>query len=120
MMVGEHDIMVNGWAEVDGGSITIAVHPQGAVDMLEPKEKRTYPLADVTGWHANGASVAFGVGRRLGLFATNGAEAPVHSCEMKCEVDNAAQQLTAGARRFKLLEEGFRRHSQLVRGPTHT
>jgi hypothetical protein len=57
MMVGEHDIMVNGWAEVDGGSITIAVHPQGAVDMLEPKEKRTYPLADVTGWHANGASV---------------------------------------------------------------
>ena len=65
--------------------------------MFEPKEKRTYPLADITAWHASGSSITFGVGK-LGLFATDGAEAPVHNCEMKCEDANAAQQLTAEAR----------------------
>jgi hypothetical protein len=94
---GEHDIIGHGWVEIHDGSISVAVHPRGAVGMLEPKEKRTYPLADITAWHASGESISFGVGK-LGLFATNGAEAPVHSCEMKCKDGNAAQQLTAEAR----------------------
>jgi hypothetical protein len=83
--------------EIDGNAITVSVHPRGVVGMLEPKEKRTYQLADITSWGATGASITFGVGK-LGLFATDGAEAPVHICEMKCEDANAARQLTAEAR----------------------
>jgi hypothetical protein len=102
---GEHDIMGHGWAEVDGAAITVAVHPRGAVGMLEPKEKRTYPLADISSWKATGSSITFGVSR-LGLFATNGAEAPVHICEMKCEDAKAAQQLTSEARAAGLTTRG--------------
>ncbi len=94
---GEHDILGHGWVEIEGNAITVSVHPRGVVGMLEPKEKRTYQLADITSWGATGASVTFGV-KKLGLFATDGAEAPVHICEMKCEDANAAQQLTAEAR----------------------
>jgi hypothetical protein len=90
---GEHDILGHGHVAIDDN----AIHPRGIASVLEPKEKRTYPLADITVWHAAGASITFGVGH-LGLFATDGAEAPVHNCEMKCEDANAAQQLTAEAR----------------------
>jgi hypothetical protein len=93
----EHDILGHGYAVIDDSAITVSVHPRGIASVLEPKEKRTYPLADITAWHAAGASITFGVGK-LGLFATNGAEAPVHNCEMKCEDADAAQQLTAEAR----------------------
>jgi hypothetical protein len=103
----EHDIIGHGWAEIDNGSITIAVHPRGAFGLLEPKEKRTYALADITAWRATGESVTFGVGR-IGLFATNGAEAPVHNCSMKCEDGNTAQQLTAQARDAGLAGGGGR------------
>lgn len=34
----------------------------------------------------------------LAFFATNGAEAPNHICEMKCADANAARDLTAEAR----------------------
>jgi hypothetical protein len=61
----EHD----GWAEVQGNTVTIVVHPKGVVGMLEPKEKRTYPLAEISSWRTNGDSIIFGVGK-LGLFAT--------------------------------------------------
>jgi hypothetical protein len=94
---GEHDILGHGWVEIDGNAISVSVHPRGVVGMLEPKEKRMYPLADITSWGATGSSITFGV-RKLGLFATDGAEAPVHICEMKCEDANAAQRLTAEAR----------------------
>ena len=94
---GEHDILGHGYAVIDDDAITVSVHPRGIASVLEPNEKRTYPLTDITAWHASGASITFGVGK-LGLFATNGAEAPVHNCEMKCEDANAAQQLTAEAR----------------------
>jgi hypothetical protein len=93
----EHDIIGHGWVEIENGSITVAVHPRGAVGMLEPKEKRTYSLADITAWGANEESITFGVGQ-IGLFATNGAEAPVHNCELKCENATTAEQLTAEGR----------------------
>jgi hypothetical protein len=94
---GEHDILGHGYLQIGDNSITVSVHPRGIASVLEPKEKRTYPLADITAWHASGASISFGVGK-LGLFATDGAEAPIHNCQMKCEDANAAQQLTAEAR----------------------
>jgi hypothetical protein len=94
---GEHDIIGHGWAEIHDRSITIAVHLKGVTGMLEPKEKRTYALADITSWHTTGQSIGFGVGN-LGLFATNGAEAPNHICEMKCADSAAARGLTAEAR----------------------
>jgi hypothetical protein len=47
-MSEEHDIIGHGWAEVEGDSITIAVNRRRVVGMLEPKEKRTYLLADIT------------------------------------------------------------------------
>jgi hypothetical protein len=94
---GEHDLLGHGHAVIDGNAITVSVHPRGIASVLLPKEKRTYQLADITAWHTAGASITFGVGK-LGLFATNGAEAPVHNCEMKCEDADAAQQLTAEAR----------------------
>jgi hypothetical protein len=93
----EHDILGHGFVEIDDNAITVSVHPRGIASVLEPKEQRTYPLADITAWHASGASITFGVGE-LGLFATNGAQAPVHNCEMKCQDANAAEQLTAEAR----------------------
>lgn len=93
----EHDILGHGWVEIEGHAITLSVHPRGFARMLEPRETRTYPLADITAWRAAGASITFGVGK-LGLFATDGAEAPVHNCEMKCEDDNAARRLTEDAR----------------------
>jgi hypothetical protein len=102
---GEHDILGKGWAEIDGAAITVAVHSRGVVGMLEPKEKRTYLLADISSWRANGSSITFGVSR-LGLFASNGAEAPVHICEMKCENAEAAQQLTVEARAAGLATGG--------------
>jgi hypothetical protein len=94
---GEHDILGHGWVEIEGNAITVSVHPRGVAGMLQPQVKRTYPLADITSWGATGASITFGVGK-LGLFATDGAEAPVHICEMKCEDANAAHQLTEEAR----------------------
>jgi hypothetical protein len=93
---GEHDIIGHGWAEIDGDSITIAVHPRGVAGLLEPKQKRTYLLADISSWHTTGNAVGFGVGK-IGLFATNGAEAPIHVCEMKCDDADAARQLSADA-----------------------
>jgi hypothetical protein len=99
---GEHDIIGHGWAYIEDSSITIAVHPHGVVGMLEPKEKRTYALADVVSWHATGESIGIGVGK-LGLFATNGADAPIHICQMKCEDANAAAQLTKVAKAAGLL-----------------
>jgi hypothetical protein len=94
---GEHDILGHGYVEIGDNTITVSVHPRGIASVLEPKEKRTYPLADITSWGTAGASITFGVGK-LGLFATDGAEAPIHNCEMKCENADAAQQLTAEAR----------------------
>jgi hypothetical protein len=94
--MGEHDIIGHGWAEIEGDSITIAVHPRGAVGMVEPKEKRTYRLADISSWRTTGSSIGFGVGA-IGLFATNGAEASVHVCEMRCDDADAARQLSADA-----------------------
>jgi hypothetical protein len=47
--------------------------------------------------NVSGDSIGFGVGK-FGLFATNGAEAPVHLCEMKCENADAARSLTEDAR----------------------
>jgi hypothetical protein len=102
---GEHDILGHGWAEIENSAITIAVHPRGALGMLEPKEKRTYPLADIASWRAAGESITFGVGK-LGLFATNGAEAPVHNCQMKCGDADAAHELTAEARAAGLRSGG--------------
>jgi len=104
---GEHDILGHAWVEIDGNAITVAVHPRGMGGMLEPKEKRTYPLADISSWQAKGASITFGVSK-LGLFATNGAEAPIHICEMKCRDANAAQQLTTEARASGLATGGGR------------
>jgi len=93
----EHDILGQGWVEIEDNAITVSVHPRGVARLLEPPVKRTYPLTDITSWGATGASLTFGVGK-LGLFATDGAEAPVHICEMTCEDANAAHQLTAEAR----------------------
>ena len=92
----EHDIIGHGWAEVQGNAITIVVHPKGVVGMLEPKEKRRYPLAEITSWRTNGDSIIFGVGK-LGLFATNGAEAAIHNCQVKCDDAAAARKLTEAA-----------------------
>jgi hypothetical protein len=94
---GEDDILGHGWAAIEDNSITIAVQPRGVVAMLGPKEKRTYVLADIASWDVNGPSIAFGVGSQ-GLFATNGAEAPNHICQMECENADAARQLTEQAR----------------------
>jgi hypothetical protein len=47
---GEQDILGHGWAEIEIDSITIAVKPRGMIATLEPKEKRTYVLADITSW----------------------------------------------------------------------
>ena len=105
MSSGEHDILGHGWAEIDGSAITVAVHPRGVVGALEPKEKRTYPLADISSWGASGSSITLGVSK-LGLFASNGAEAPVHICEMKCENAEAAQRLTTEARAAGLTTRG--------------
>jgi hypothetical protein len=101
----EHDILGHGWAEIDDSAITVAVHPRGIGGMLEPREKRTYSLGDISSWRATGATIAFGVGK-LGLFATNSAEAPVHICEMKCADANAARQLAADARAAGLATGG--------------
>jgi hypothetical protein len=105
MSSGEHDIVGHGWAEIDGAAITVAVHSGGVMGALEPKEKRTYPLADITSWGASGSSITFGV-NWLGLFASNGAEAPVHICQMKCETAEAARQLTTEARAAGLATGG--------------
>jgi hypothetical protein len=94
---GEHDILGHGWAEIQDNSITVSVHPRGIVGRLGPSEKRTYPLTEITSWGVAGASITFGVGK-MGLIATNGAEAPIHNCQMKCEDAVAAQQLTEEAR----------------------
>lgn len=94
---GEHDIIGHGWAEIDGAAITIGVHARGVVGLVGPKERRTYLLAEITSWRATGASITFSVSK-LGLFATNGAEAPVHICELQCADAQAAQQLTTEAR----------------------
>jgi hypothetical protein len=101
----EHNIIGHGWAEIEDGSITVAVHPRGAVGMIEPKEKRTYPLADITSWVTSGESVTFGAGNRGG-FATNGAEAPIHLCQMACDDADAAQRLTEEARAAGLRSGG--------------
>jgi hypothetical protein len=93
----EHDIIGHGWVEIQSNAITIAVHPKGVIGMLEPKEKRTYRLAEITSWRTNGDSVTFGVGK-LGLFATNGAEVAVHNCQVKCDDADAARRLTEEAR----------------------
>jgi hypothetical protein len=102
---GEHDIIGHGWVEIEGAAITVAVHARGVVGMVGPKERRTYPLAEITSWRATGASITFGVSK-LGLFATNGAEAPVHICEMHCADAEAAQQLTTVARAAGLTTGG--------------
>jgi hypothetical protein len=107
----EHDIIGHGWAEVQGNAITIVVHPKGVVGMLEPKERRTYPLAEITSWRTNGDSIIFGVGK-LGLFATNGAEAAIHNCQVKCGDAAAARKLTEEARSAGLsCENGPPMHS---------
>lgn len=71
----EHDIIGHGWAEIHDEAITIAVHVKGVVGMLEPKEKRTYPLANVTSWHTSGESIGFGVGN-LGLLRNQRCRGP--------------------------------------------
>jgi hypothetical protein len=101
----EHDIIGHGWAEIEDGSITVAVHPRGAVGMIEPKERRTYPLADITSWGTSGDSITFGVGK-IGVSATNGAEAPIHLCQMACDDADAAQRLTEEARAAGLRSGG--------------
>jgi hypothetical protein len=107
----EHDIIGHGWAEVQDDTITIAVHPKGVVGMLEPGEKRTYRLAEITSWRTNGKSIAFGVGK-LGLFATNGAEAAIHNCQMKCGDADSARRLTDEARSAGLSRDnGPQKHS---------
>jgi hypothetical protein len=93
----EHDIIGHGWAEINGDAIVIAIHPRGVMAKLEPKEKRTYSLADITSWEAKGTSIGFGVGN-LGVFATNGAESPNHICQMQCVDADAARKLTEEAR----------------------
>ncbi len=93
----EHDILGHGWVEIENRAVTVSVRPRGIAGVLEPREKRTDPLAEITAWRAAGASINFGVGK-IGLFATNGAEAPVHNCEMKCEDADAARRLTEEAR----------------------
>jgi hypothetical protein len=92
----EHDLVGHGWVEIERDAITIHVHPRGVVGRLEPNEKRTYALRDISAWGTDGGAITFGVGR-IGLFAANGAEAPVHSCQMKCDDAAAARRLTEEA-----------------------
>jgi hypothetical protein len=98
MAIGpEHDLLGHGWLEVDGGALVVAIRPDGIVGNLEPKEKRRYELTEIRGWHITGALLEFSVGS-IGLFATNGAEAPVHQGRARLASEDDARSLTQDAR----------------------
>lgn len=89
----EHDLLGHGWIEVDQGSLIVATRPDGIVGHLEPKEKRSYDLAAIRAWRITGTLLEFTVGS-IGLFATNGAEAPVHQGRARFSSEQDAQALT--------------------------
>ena len=93
----EHDLIGHGWVEIVEGFLVVAIHSDGIVGHLEPKEKRRYELSQFTGWRVAGAHLEFSLGS-IGGFATDGAQAPVHQgqCELASEQD--ATELTKEAR----------------------
>jgi hypothetical protein len=106
----ERDLIGSGWAEITEGTLTVAIRPDGIVGHFEPKEKRSYPLASVSGWQVSGEviEVTFGT---AGPVASTEADAPAHLGTMKCASAEAASALTAEARASGLALQQAPRHS---------
>ena len=93
----ENEIEGRGWAEIDGSTVIISLHPDGRATAAEPGENHRYLLADITSWYQAGASVAFGVSK-AGPFDSYAARSRNHGCSMRCKNAKAAEHLTAEAR----------------------
>lgn len=101
---GEHDIIGHGWVEIENNTITVAVHPRGAGGMLEPKEKRTYPLTDITSWRASGCSITYGSGRWACSLLTERMPRPQLPDELRSrQRRSAAHSRRSGSRAAKRL-----------------
>jgi hypothetical protein len=85
---GEHDLLGDGWVEIDDGELRVAIRPQGLVGHLEPREKRSYPLNQVGGWHTSGDLVEVRFGD---------ATFPSHLGKFRCANAEEAADLTAMA-----------------------
>lgn len=109
---GEHDLVGSGWVEIADGVLTVAIRPAGILGHFEPREKRSYRLSSVTGWHVSGnvVEVTFGT---AGPVAADGADAPAHLGTVKCASVEAAEALTAEARACGVAPRQPPRHSGL-------
>lgn len=85
---GEHDLLGDGWVEIDDGELRVAIRPHGLVGHLEPKETRAYPLPQAGRWHTSGDVVEVSFGD---------ATYPSHLGRFRCSDAEAAQELTAAA-----------------------
>jgi hypothetical protein len=94
---GEHDLMGDGWVELDGGQLIVAIRPKGLAGHFQPKEKRSYELAQVASWRTNGDLVEVSFGE-VGPVATTGATAPSHLGKFRCTDADEAKNLTDAAR----------------------
>lgn len=94
---GEHDLIGEGWIEIDGGEMKVAIRPKGLIGHLEPKEKRSYSLSGAVSWHVQGDIIEVSFGE-AGQVASNGATAPSHLGKFRCTDAEAARNLTTAAR----------------------
>ncbi len=99
---GPHDLRGKGRVEIDAEGIHVTIRPRGLSGLVIPtKERRTFPIGQITGWGRTGTKVEFTAGAITvndsmvgGLITATGADAPVHVCRFTCADQAAPLEMT--------------------------
>ena len=99
---GSHDLRGKGLVVIDAEGVHVTIRPRGLAGILIPtKERRTFPIKQITGWGRTGPKVEFTSGEIAvrdsmieGLMTTTGAPVPVHICHFTCVDADAPQEMT--------------------------
>jgi hypothetical protein len=99
---GSHDLRGKGQVVIDADGIHVVIRPRGLAGIVIPtKERRTFPMGQITGWGRTGPKVEFTAGAIAvndsmvgGLLTTTGESLPVHVCRFTCADDKVPLAMT--------------------------